>query len=154
MFVDGNNNVYVAETSSNRVQVWAAGSSTPTRTISAGLNARHALCATGSGNLFIDNGYNGNVQMWTPSATAGFSVMTVPGRCMGLYVDTNNTLYCALDCSQEVLGRSLASNSTPTAVVADTGNAGSGATQFLYPNEVVLHLNFTLYVAGWGNNRV
>jgi hypothetical protein len=92
--------------------------------------------------------------MWTLNATTGVVVMSVPGRCMGLYVDTSYTLYCSMDGYQKVIAISLNGNANTTTTVAGTGVSGSGANQLKYPNGIVVDLNFTLYVADWGNNRI
>jgi hypothetical protein len=154
LFVDINNAFYVAETSLNRVQVWALGSFSPTRTISGGLNAPHTVSVTTNGDVYVDNGNNYQVLKWTLNATSGVSVMGVCGRCMGLFVDTNNTLYCSLDTCAKVEAKSLMNSTSPVVVVAGTGVSGSTSTQLSGPNGIVVDLNFTLYVADWGNNRV
>jgi hypothetical protein len=154
LFVDANNAVYVAETNNNRVQVWAQGSVNPTRNITGGFSAPHAVCATTNGNIFIENGANYEVVMWTSNSTSGVWVMGVSGRCMGLYVDTNNTLYCSMDGYQKVIAKSLNNGSSANYTVAGTGTAGSTANTLHYPNGIVVDLKFNLYVADWGNNRV
>ena len=35
---------------------------------------------------------------------------------------------------------------------AGTGSVGSGSTQFAYPSGIFFDVNFTLYVADWGNS--
>ena len=154
LFVDSSNAVYVVETSLSRVQVWPQGSSSPTRNISGSLNWPVAVCATSNGNVYVDNGNSGRVDMWTPGSTTAVMVMNVPGRCMGLYVDTNNTIYCSMDGQQRVIAKSLNITSNATTTVAGTGTGGSASNQFMYPNGIVIDLNYTLYVADWGNNRV
>jgi sugar lactone lactonase YvrE len=120
LFIDTNNAVYVAETTNNRIQIFPQGSAIATRTLSSGLNAPHAVCATANDNIYVNNGNN---------------------------VDTNNTLYCSLNGYQRVLAVSLNGTLYTPVTVARTGVLGSGSYQFTYPNGIVVDLNFTLYVA-------
>jgi sugar lactone lactonase YvrE len=153
LFVDSNNNFYVAETSNNRVQIWSQGGGNPIRNVTNGLNSPHSVCITVNGNMYVDS-YNNQVDMWTTNATSGVMVMSTPGRCTGLFVDTNNTVYCSMDSSQRVIAISLISGANTTTTVAGNGTLGSTASLLHGPNGIVVDLNFTLYVADWGNNRI
>ena len=154
LFVNTNNAVYVAATSLNRIQMWSAGSVSPTRNITGGLNSPRAVCVTVNGDIYVDNGNNGQVTKWASNATSGVWAMSVPGRCMGLYVDTNYTLYCSIDGSQRVIAMSLKNSTNTATTVAGTGAAGATSTTLHFPNGIVVDINFNLYVADWGNNRI
>ena len=151
LFVDNNNTVYVAATSLNRIPMWAQGSVNPTKNITSGVNAPHSICVTSNGDMYAD-AWNNGVAKVPANGTTSVWVVSVSGRCMGLFVDTNNTLYCALDGFHRVIV--LKSGASNTTIVAGNGTAGSTATTLYYPNRIVVDLNFSLYVADWANNRI
>jgi hypothetical protein len=153
VFVDINNDVYVAETSLNRIQMWPQGSVSPTRTITSGLNSPHSICVTADGTVYADSWNNGIVKL-TANGTISVWLVSVSERCMGLFVDTNNTLYCSMDGFNRVVGISLTSGANTTTNVAGTGINGSASNMLYGPNGIVVDRSFSLYVADWGNNRI
>ena len=80
--------------------------------------------------------------------------MSVCPHCSGLFVDTNNNLYCSQDSAHQVVRKSLQSASSPRVIVAGTGCAGSAMDMLSSPHGIFVTLNFDLYVADWGNNRI
>ena len=154
LFVDTSNNIYVAETSLNQVQVWSQGSATPTRTLFGGLDSPHSVWATSNGDIYVDNGFNGTVVKWTLNAVNSVTAMIVTGRCMDLFIDTSDTLYCSLDSWNTVLAVSLNSDPNMTRIVAGDGSAGSGPSSISVPNGIFVDLSFNLFVADFSNDRV
>jgi hypothetical protein len=154
-FVDLNNTVYVAATSLNQVLVWSQGSNIPTRNISGGLNTPHAIFVTSNGDIYVDNdAYNGQVDMWTANATNSVNVMSVTSRCISLFIDINNTLYCANDGQNQVVKTSLNTASTTVTLAAGSGTQGSGAYMLSGPSGIFVDFNLNLYVADFGNDRI
>jgi sugar lactone lactonase YvrE len=49
---------------------------------------------------------------------------------------------------------SLNSGAQTQKIIAGTGVAGSAANMLYYPNGIFVDVNFTLYVADWGNSRI
>jgi hypothetical protein len=155
VFVDLNNTVYVAAKSLNQVLVWSQGSNTPTRNISGGLNNPSGIFVTNNGDVYVDNwAYNGQVDMWTSNATNSVVVMNVTSRCRSLFIDINNTLYCANDAQNQVVKASLNTGSTTVTLAAGNGNLGSGVYMLYWPNGIFVDFNLNLYVADYGNNRI
>lgn len=149
-----NNTVYVTATSFSRISMWSPGSVSPTRNLTGGLNWPVAVCVSINGDIYVDNGNSGRVIKWASNATSGVWVMNVSARCMRLYIDTNNTLYCSMDSNNRVIAMSLKNSSNTTTTVAGTGTGGSTSTTLQFPNGIVVDTNFNLYVADWGNNRI
>jgi hypothetical protein len=155
VFVDLNNTVYVAATSLNQVLVWSQGSNTPTRNISGGLNGTCGIFVTNNGDVYVDNGdYNGRVDMWTLNATNSVTVMNVTSRCISLFIDINNTLYCSNELQHQVVKASLNTGSTTVTLAAGNGTQGSGVYMLYYPNGIFVDFNLNLYVADYWNNRI
>ncbi len=147
--------MYVAATNLNQVLVWSQESNTPTRNISGGLNNPCGIFVTNNGDVYVDNGAsNGQVDMWTSNATNSVAVMSVTNRCMSLFIDINNTLYCANDFQNQVVKASLNNGSTTVTLAAGNGIQGSGVYMLYYPNGIFVDFNLNLYVADYGNNRI
>jgi hypothetical protein len=154
-FVDLNNTVYVAATSLSLVLVWSQGSNIPTRNISAGLSNPCGIFVTYNGDIYVDNGQsNGQVDMWTSNATNSINVMNVTSRCISLFIDINDTLYCAHDFLNQVVKASLNTGSTTVTLVAGNGTQGSGAYMLSGPSGIFVDFNLNLYVADYYNNRI
>ena len=80
--------------------------------------------------------------------------MSVCKQCAGMFLDSNNDLYCSQYDAHQVIRRSLPSSSNPTSIVAGTGCPGSAKNMLNYPQGIFVTLNFDLYVADTWNNRI
>ena len=155
IFVNKNNDVYVTVTNLHQVQIFFNGNTTASTSISSGLQLPQGIFVTNNGDIYIDNGYsNGRVEKWTLNATSGITVMNVNGSCYSLFIDTNDTLYCSLGTQNKVMKLSLNSGATTPQVAAGNGMSGNGPDKLLNPRGIFVDLNFNLYVADCGNNRI
>jgi DNA-binding beta-propeller fold protein YncE len=101
----------------------------------------------------VDTGFN-RVDSWAWTSNASITAMNITGHCDGLFIDSNNTLYCSISSLNQVLKLSL-NNSTKTAqVIAGNLSSGSNINMLNNPRGIFVDLNFNLYVADCGNNRV
>jgi hypothetical protein len=155
LFVDINNTVYVADRANSRVQVWLAGNSTPTRTITSGLAYPYSIFATSNGDIYVDNGYyNNRVDKWALNEMTSSSAMYVTNECYGLFVDINNNLYCSIYNYHQVGTKSLNGNSSMWIVAAGADCYGSTSNRLYNPRGIFVDTNLNLYVADSANNRV
>ena len=155
IFVHTNRNIYLAERNQSRVLMWLNGSNVPSRNISSGLNSPQGLFVMGSGGVFVDNGmYNRRVEKWAPTASSGVTVMDVNASCYGLFVDTNQALYCSIGAQHSVFKVSLSGNNTVPRIIAGIETGGSGSNMLNNPHGVFVDRNLTLYVADCGNDRI
>ena len=155
MYVDINNTVYVALPSLNLVSIWLEGNITPSRTIFSGLNTPYAVFTSITGDIYVDNGkINHRVDKWSWNATTSTAVMNVTSRCMDLFIDQQQTLYCSNDGEHKVVKMSLTSGSSTTTIAAGTGTPGSAAYLLNFPYGIFVNEKLNLYVADWGNNRI
>jgi len=155
IFVDTNNTVYVADATNNRVQVWFNESTSPTKTISGGLSGPNAVFVATNGDIYVDNGLNnGRVDKWTMDANTSVPAMSVNSSCYGLFVDINDTLYCSTPDLHQVVKRSLNDNMTAPTLAAGTGIPGATSNLLNQPYGIFVDVNFDLYVADYGNNRI
>jgi hypothetical protein len=136
--------------------VWHENNSNPTNIIYGNFTSLGSLFVTSNGDIYIDDGeINGRVQKWMAKTNTFVTVMNVNSECFGLFVDTNDTLYCSMDMNHQVVKRSLKDpEMTSVIVAAGTGSQGSDLYELDYPSGIFIDVNFDLYVADCGNNRV
>ena len=153
--MDINNTVYAVANSLNSVLVWLAGNTTPVRNISDGLSSPSDVFTSFTGDIYVDNGdFNHRVDKWSWNATTGVAVMNVTSRCISLFIDLQQTLYCSNFLEHKVVKMSLSSGSNTPIIAAGNGTNGSEAHLLFYPAGIFVDKNFNLYVADSGNNRI
>ena len=154
VFVDQNDTLYALGPGNFRVLIWSQGSSIPTRILSGGLRDPLSLFVTANGDVYVDNGINGRVDKWEPNATSSVVAMFVTGQCSGLFVDTNNGVYCSMSAYHRVVKNSLNGGVNTVITVAGTGSVGLSSSALSSPQGIFVDLTFSLYVADFGNNRI
>jgi len=80
--------------------------------------------------------------------------MYVGQACFGLFVDINDILYCSINNLHQVVTKSLNSDSNVLKIVAGLGCSGSASDMLYNPYGIFVNINFDLYVADCGNNRI
>jgi hypothetical protein len=155
IFVNTNNTVYSPDRANGGIQVWSNNSINPTRTISGNLSSPYSIFVTSTGDIYVDNGgSNFRVAEWTLDSNTSVHVIYVNSSCSGLFVDTTNTLYCSMYHLNQVVKRWLDDNSTTLTVVAGTNVSGSEPDMLNQPYGIFVDINFDLYVADSGNDRI
>ena len=145
----------MAATSLDRVLVWLEGSDTPTRIISGNLNSPYGIFVTINGDIYVDNtDVNHRVDKWSLNANSSVTVMNITSRCIGLFVDINQTLYCSLDLEHKVVKISLISGLNAPIIIAGNGTLGSLSNMLNSPKGIFVDRKFNLYVADYENNRI
>ena len=155
IFVTANNTVYATSTALNSVLIWPEGGVNQTNSIFGYLNSPFSTFVSIGGDVYADNGENnGRVDKWGMNATNSTTVMLVSGRCGGLFVDIYESLYCSLPFSHRVLKKSVDSNANRSITVAGTGTVGSTPEMLHNPYGIFVHIDLSLYVADYSNDRV
>jgi hypothetical protein len=152
--VNTNDTVYLTNPNDDRIDVWLQESTKPMRTISTNLKSPYSVFVTINGDIYVDNGEYGRVDMWTLNATTSVTVMYVDDSCYGLFIDTKDNLYCSIYNQHHVVKKALSSNLTISTIVAGNGVEGSTLNRLSMPMGIFVDFNFDLYVADCGNNRV
>ncbi len=133
--------------------MWHENSSNPINIISDDFRNILSLFVTSNGDIYIDP--NGLVQKWIAKTNTTVTVMNVNSECSGLFVDTNDTLYCSMELRHQVVKRSLKDpEMTSVIVAAGTGSQGSAYNELYQPAGIFVDVNFDLYVADSWNDRV
>ena len=155
LFIDNNNTIYANDRTHNRTLIWTEGSSTPTRIITQNLIDPIGIFVTDNGDIYIDNGaYNGRVDKWEKNTTMGIPVMYIGSSCFGLFVDSNNSLYCSLYYLHQVVKISLNDSSNITTIVAGNGSCALTSNTLCGPTSIYINTKLDLYVADSDNSRI
>jgi hypothetical protein len=155
LFVHTHNTLFVACHDNGNVLIWLNGSLNPTTTILANLSTPNSLFVTSAEEIFVDNGNrHKRVERWTSNGTQLPSPMSICSTCHGLFVDSNDRLYCSQHAAHQVVRSSLQNPSSPTTIVAGTGCAGSAMNMLNNPWGIFVTENFDLYVADFLNSRI
>jgi hypothetical protein len=110
---------------------------------------------TNNGDIYIDNGNrNHQVNKWISSTNILVTVMRVDAYCAGLFVDSNDTLYCSMSREQKVMKTWLNDEAMTSTIAAGTGKEGSASNELNDPLGIFVDINFDLYVADCRNNRI
>ena len=155
IFINTKNMVYVADQTNNRIQVWHNGSVHPARTIFKNLSNPHSLFVTTEDDIYVSytSSYT-QVDKWTLDANSSVVVMSINYYCNGLFVDISNTLYCSVIYYDQVVKQWLSDSVTTSTKIAGTGTSGSTSDMLSSPHGIFVDINFDLYVADCGNNRI
>jgi hypothetical protein len=118
------------------------------------LNYPYSLFVTIAGDIYVDNGWNGQVDKWISNATNSTPVMYVSSSCYGLFIDVYDNLYCSMYNIHQVVMKSLHSSVNTSTIVAGTGCPGSASNMLNNPDGIFVDNNLNLYVADYGNHRI
>jgi hypothetical protein len=154
IFVDRNNTVYVADRLTSRVYAWHVGSTTTTITITLDSFSYASLFVTIDGSIYVGSGESGKVEKWALNATKGVIVMNAGSYCFGLFVDINNSIYCSLVEEHRVVKQSFDGDVNKFGTVAGNGSPEFDSDTLDSPLGIFVDINFDLYVADYGNDRV
>jgi hypothetical protein len=154
IYINVNDTVYVADSTSNQILIWFNENINLSSTVS-GINSLSSVFVTITGDIYIgSSNVNGVVNKWTSNSSTNMLVMSAPITCAGLFVDITNTLYCSISNSHQVVKKWLGDGVTTSAIIAGRNGPGSGLDYLDFPVGIFVDINFDLYVADCRNNRV
>ena len=156
LFINTNNTIYAASSLISTIFIWAQDSVNPINTISEDFRFPQSLFVTSNGDIYIGSAYvNPTVRKWIAENETFVTVMNVNSSCDGLFVDTNDTLYCSMRRTHQVVKKSLNDPEMRASIVAaGNGSQGSAFNELNRPRGIFVDVNFDLYVADHGNNRI
>jgi hypothetical protein len=154
IFINVNNTLYVGGTS-NLTQMQLEANMTPITLISSNLSYPYGLFVSSNDDIYIGNSYGYNrVDQWILNATTNILQMSTSEQCWGIFVDINNILYCSIASLHQVIAKSVKSQSNTLRVAAGTGCPSGNQNELNNPRGIFVDINFDLYVADCGNNRI
>ncbi|CAF1250188.1 unnamed protein product [Adineta steineri] len=155
IFINTNNTIYIPNNVSGSIQIWSNESLNPSTTISANLSNPYSIFVTTNGDIYVDNAYSyGRVDKWTNNGSNRSTAMFVNSACYGLFIDTNDTLYCSTSNRNQVVKKLLNDSSSTLAIAAGKNISGSTSDMLQNPYGIFVDVNFDLYVADCGNDRI
>jgi sugar lactone lactonase YvrE len=170
IYVDENENLFIADTNNHRVQKWIKGSTSGTtvagQTATPGsalnqLSSPQAIWVDSKGNLYIADLRNHRIVKWTFQTSivvaGGNGQGNSPNQLndpVGLDFDEpNNDLYIS-----NYLGHSITKwkigDTQGTFIAGTVGQNGNSSTQFSNPSTVELDKNGNIYIADTYNHRI
>ncbi|CAF1313923.1 unnamed protein product [Adineta ricciae] len=153
MFINRNNTIYVAVSQYNAIQVWTTGSSAPVTVFVRNSSNPLSLFATDGDTIYVDDNslYVTSLQLSQPKNS---SSLYTGGRCYGIFLDKNNSLYCSLNNNHMVIKRSLNSSDYQMTIVAGEGCYGFTGNKLYNPMGIFVDDDYKLYVADYQNHRI
>ena len=152
IFVDFRDTVYVGTQNTSGIQVWAHGSDTPTTINTTGSLPQYALFVASNGDIYINSAVNmSSVEIWRSNSSYKTGSTYLNATCFGMFVDLNNTFYCSIAASNQVI---TYSQTVMIQVVAGDGSTGNDSITLNNPHGIFVDTNFTLYVADSNNSRI
>lgn len=141
---DASGNVYVADSASNQLLKFAAGSSTST-TLLTGLSSPGQVAVDGAGNVYVadTNASRIAVRAAAASSTTATTIGTGFNKPQGLVADATGNLYVADTGNNRIVEISPLGNQI---ALTTTGLSS--------PTRLALDATGNLYIADTGNNRI
>lgn len=154
-FIDNDNIAYIIGYDNASIFVWPTNNSSPTGRIWSNITEPTSLFVDDQKNIYLSHSTDSfRIERWNSNTTANPELIwLLAGECWGLFMDRNQSLYCALRDRHQVLRKAINSTSTGS-VVAGSRCAGSDSTMLTYPYGIFVDTSFNLYVADSGNNRI
>ena len=154
VFVNTDNVVYAVDETSSRIQIWENGSVYPTKTYVVNWGPPKSIFVSISGGIYLGSFWTDGIVRITTNGNSSIPVMSTDGKCIGVFVDIVDNLYCSVLDQHKVVKKSLNSLSNTTLIVAGTGCIGSTLNMLNTPHGIFVDTNLDLYVADTNNNRI
>jgi len=153
LFITKDNHIYAVKYNNSQIKIWFDQSSvSPSLTLYENLFESQSMFVTVNGEIYVDNGPQ--VAKLTLNSNESIPVLNTFKRCMGLFIDISNSLYCSDDQGHRVSKKWLGDNSSVIIIVAGNGSNGSTSNRLSFPNGIFVDTNFDLYVADTSNHRI
>jgi sugar lactone lactonase YvrE len=151
--VDGNGNVYIADTYNNRVlkETPSAGGYSQS-VVAIDLNKPYGVAVDGNGNVYVADSYNFQIVKETLSGgsyTPSVVVSGLPGTPFDVAVDGSGNVYFPNGIDNQVLKEAPSGGGYIQSVVADAASNGINS-----PWEVAVDGSGDVYITDNGNERV
>ena len=151
IYIDKNNTIYAASRETGQILIWSNDRINPTTVLHANLYSPLSIFVTMNGDIYVGDDSSIRQVLYSNSSKL---IMPMTSRCIGLFVDITNSIYCSSDPQHQVFKKWLGDNVSVMTTVAGTGSNGSAPNQLNGPNGIFVDTNFDLYVADWKNNRI
>jgi len=159
IYIDNNNTIYIPSRQYGRVHIWFADDQNTTINISRSTSYAYAMFVTSNGDMYVSSQYASSSSYYIDKLTIDGNnstlVATSTRLCYGLFIDINDVLYCCMSMYHQVVKKPLDSTSNAWTSVAGVANTASSSSTYLNnPYGIFVDVNFDLYVADCGNDRI
>ncbi|CAF3201820.1 unnamed protein product [Rotaria sp. Silwood2] len=155
IFIDNNNTVYVTDQNTNSILVLSERNGSSIAKIFNNISFPNSIFVTIDGDIYVNHGYsNGQVDKWSFNMKNSITVLLVDEPCSRLFLDINNTVYCSQKNYHLINKCSIDDYGNTSVIAAGNGTAGSASNLLSSPIGIFVDINFNLYVADAGNNRI
>ena len=161
LYVDDDQNVYVADQSNHRIVKWKSGA-TSGQVVAGGnqqgseahqlYNPYDVIIDKERDSLIICDRSNRRVIRWPCQNGTSGEIIISNTDCMGFTMDENGSLYIVDDGKDEV--RRYGRGESEGTVVAGGNGRGNRLDQLSSPYYVFVDRDHSVYVSEWGNHRV
>ena len=118
------------------------------------LSDPYSVFVTITDDIYVDNNAKSRVDKSRLNTEQSIIVLNTNRPGYGLFVDINNYLYCSVSADHQVIKKLLDNVANPSTVVASVGSSGASPDMLMNPKGIFVDINFDLYVADSGNNRI
>jgi len=156
IFIDRNDTVYVPVPQKSEILVFRHTKTNHTEIINVlQLHDQATIFVTLNGNVYYQSTTDKHIYHRPKDLTSDIlSTTKITHVCFGLFIDSNNTLYCSIHDTHQILATSLNATDTNIETIAGTGSANSSVYGLYFPHGIFVNTNFDVYVADSDNNRV
>ncbi|CAF1550625.1 unnamed protein product [Adineta ricciae] len=154
--IDTKNLVYILSEEKKRIFVWHNNSINPTQNISANFGDLKSIFVTTNGDIYVSAHLTQGstfIMRWISETNAFTLACKFSYQCDDIFIDIDDNIYCSMSSGNVVFKRNLKSPKNQI-VVAGMNGPGSDSNQLIYPCGIFVDVNFDLFVADSGNNRI
>jgi len=136
--------------------IWLNGSTQPDQIIYPVSDGPNSIFVRPNGSIYVDAAYSQyQIREYKYNSTNYTILMDSCSTCYGLFMDSNDVLYCSQYLKHVVLTKSFGKRMNVWKYIAGVvDSAGSAANQLYYPYGIFVDTNFNLYIADSTNNRI
>ncbi len=118
------------------------------------LDVSNSLFVTSNGDIYVGNDYRNRIDVWSRNSMYNEIRLSAGEPCYGLFVDSNNVIYCSLKDKHKVIKNSITDKNTWTLRAGDTYSGSNKSPDLDGPFGIFVDINFKLYVADYNQNRI
>ena len=150
--IDKTDAIYTLYTKNNQSFIWKNGLQTP---LNISVLNSSTIFSTSLNNIYIGGGNSQNfqIQQQIDNTTYNISILYGFSSCSDIFIDITNTMYCSISQNNQVVKKWLNDGLNTSAIIAGTGTSGS-LSQLRSPRGIFVDINFDLYIADSGYNRI
>lgn len=165
VFIDKNNTIYTIDRSYSRILIRSEKNNISIKYTSSISFSSDSIFVTVDNDIYFEkymhsipfplNSYDHNsIDRWILDTNDSIPVKYLCSKCFDIFLDTNNNIYCSITNQHKVIMMPFNDLANSVMVIAGTGASGSMSHQLHDPYGIFVDINFNLYVADCGNDRI